>query len=164
MLHTRMALAEDDSFLYEVYAFTRMNEVIAWGWGEQEIHTFLMMQWTMQRKSYQMQYPSAANLIIYDDAKQVGRLMIDRTPQTINLIDISLLPAYRNLGIGSELIRMLQKEATERNVQLHLQVFSNNPAIRLYERHGFKTYSTSDMYRRMCWKYDGTSYGEGIYK
>lgn len=46
---------------------------------------------------------------------------------------------YRNMGIGADLIKNLMHLAKTRfNIELlHLQVYSENPAIHLYERMGF---------------------------
>ncbi len=49
---------------------------------------------------------------------------------------------YRNLGIGKALMEHFEKEAREKfHLELlHLEVYAGNPAIRLYERLGFKEY------------------------
>ncbi len=49
---------------------------------------------------------------------------------------------YRNQGIGALLVKALERRAKERfNIEiLHLEVYANNRAIRLYERLGFKHY------------------------
>lgn len=49
--------------------------------------------------------------------------------------DLYVLQAYRNQGIGSEILRKCVEESRE---NLYLYVFSRNlRAISLYERHGF---------------------------
>lgn len=61
---------------------------------------------------------------------------------------IIVSPQYRNQGIGTRLLKNLAHLAKE-NFQieiLHLQVYSENPAIRLYERMGFKEFG-----RQMGW-------------
>ncbi len=49
---------------------------------------------------------------------------------------------YHNKGIGGALLTHLTNAAREQfNIEiLHLEVYAENPAIRLYERHGFKYY------------------------
>ncbi len=49
---------------------------------------------------------------------------------------------YRNQGIGRLLVQALERRAKERfNIEvLHLEVYENNKAIRLYERLGFTRY------------------------
>lgn len=52
---------------------------------------------------------------------------------------IIVAPAHRNKGIGGDLIKNLTHLAKNYfHIELlHLQVYANNPAIRLYERCGF---------------------------
>ena len=59
-------------------------------------------------------------------------------------ISIALLPDYRGMGIGSELInRLLQKFSNEYEA-VSLSVSAANPAKRLYERLGFSIVSADE--------------------
>ena len=59
----------------------------------------------------------------------------DRTPS----LAISLLPEYRGLGIGAQLLRSLPLLLQENGyLRLSLSVQKDNPALRLYERAGFR--------------------------
>jgi len=51
-------------------------------------------------------------------------------------------PGFRNKGIGSYLIKSVMKLAKEQfHLELlHLQVYAENPAIRLYKRMGFREF------------------------
>lgn len=55
---------------------------------------------------------------------------------------IIVAPSHRNKGIGADLIKNLEHLAKDYfNIELlHLQVYSNNPAIRLYQRCGFSEF------------------------
>ncbi len=58
-----------------------------------------------------------------------------------HLISIAVLPEYRRMGIGSALLeRTISRARSEGNiVSVYLEVrISNEPAIRLYEKFGFK--------------------------
>lgn len=60
----------------------------------------------------------------------------DQTPS----LSISLLPDYRGQGIGSQLLGALLTDLKARKVgQVSLSVSKNNPAYRLYQKHGFET-------------------------
>lgn len=55
---------------------------------------------------------------------------------------------YRNKGVGAALITHLKHYAKERfKIEvLHLEVYDGNPAIRLYERMGFKKYGQQERF------------------
>jgi len=54
-------------------------------------------------------------------------------------ISAAVLPGYRGRGIGSALLAALKREAREQGVaRLSLSVELDNPAVALYERHGFR--------------------------
>jgi ribosomal protein S18 acetylase RimI-like enzyme len=151
-VETRLAKTEDAPFLYEVYSSTRMDEVSAWGWEEHDRNAFLSIQWIMQKNSYQLQFPDAENLIISYEGLNAGRLMLYRTTEKIHLIDISLLPSFRNHGVGSSLLKTLQHEALMKQQIIELHVTPHNPARRLYERLGFQLHESLDFYWKMVWQ------------
>jgi ribosomal protein S18 acetylase RimI-like enzyme len=152
MIETRIAKIEDDPFLCEVYSSTRIDEVSAWGWEESERNAFLTMQWIMQKNSYQHQFPDAENHIISYEGLNAGRMMLKRTKGIIHLIDISLLPLFRNHGVGSSLLKILQHEALMNQQIIELHVTPHNPARLLYERLGFQQHETLDFYWKMVWQ------------
>lgn len=152
MLAKRLARVEDDSFLYEVYKSTRMEEVTAWGWQESEREAFLFSQWTLQRNSYQLQFPDSDNFIVSFNGSDVGRMMLKSTNETNHLIDLSLLPSYRNQGIGSSLLITLQQDSFRNQQVIILHVTPHNPARRLYERLGFQLQEALDFYWQMVWQ------------
>lgn len=55
---------------------------------------------------------------------------------------------YRRRGIGTILMKALEKRAKEKfQIELlHLEVYENNPAIALYERLGFQKYGSHPKY------------------
>src|SRR5262249_50680936 len=81
--------------------------------------------------------PNCALSIIEYDGCSIGRLRVVRTPTSITLAGIQLLPAYQNQRIGSTLIEQLKREADLKQVPLCISVEKDNPgAQRLYERLG----------------------------
>lgn len=61
------------------------------------------------------------------------RSMGDATPE----LAFAVKPAFRRHGIGAALLTQLVKSAPEHS-RISIQAPSNNPAVRLYERFGFK--------------------------
>jgi ribosomal protein S18 acetylase RimI-like enzyme len=152
MLKTRPVHTEDESFLFELYASTRQSELLAWGWDDAMQQNFLRMQWNAQRMGYSHQYPGADHLVILWGDQRAGRLYIFRNNLEIRLVDIALLPAFYNQGIGSSLLQDLQRQAQAADLPLRLRVLKNNPARRLYERLQFATTDEDEMYLRMEWR------------
>jgi ribosomal protein S18 acetylase RimI-like enzyme len=110
------------------------------------------MQYEAQRRSYRMQFPDAEYWVIRCDEVAVGRLIVDRTPEEIHVMDIALLPEFRAQGIGSTVMEAIMNEAlqAEKTVRLHVERF--NPALRWYERLGFGVVSTGPIYLEMVWR------------
>ena len=146
----RDGVSEDTPFLEKLYFETRRDEFAQLGWDENQLATFLKMQFMTQTQSYRMQFPDARNLIIEADGAAVGRLI---ETDDIRLVDIAVLPEFRNQGIGSFVLRRLLKEAKNKAKPVNLQVLKTNiPAIRLYERFGFEKTGESDLYQAMQWR------------
>ena len=129
----RPATVDDEAFLFQLYASTRSDELAALGWNDQQRETFLRMQYDMQRRVY----PEADNYIVLLEGREVGRFMSKRTEEEFLLVDITILPEFRNHGIGTKVIRDHQAEATLNAKPIRLHVLASNFAKRLYERLGF---------------------------
>jgi GNAT superfamily N-acetyltransferase len=69
----------------------------------------------------------------------------DRTPE----ISIGVLARARSQGVGMALLRSLIDEARRRRLGLCLNVRDTNPALRLYERLGFKRVPGSEVRNRV---------------
>ncbi|HKV93756.1 MAG TPA: GNAT family N-acetyltransferase [Candidatus Angelobacter sp.] len=145
----RPASADDQEFLYRLYATTRLKEIAPFGWPEAQQQAFLRMQFTAQQRWYQMSYDAAEHQIIEIDESPIGRLMVLRQPASVHLVDIALLPEFCGQGIGGELIGKLIQECDQAKLPLRLQVQKTNPAQRLYERLGFKKTGEDQIYIQM---------------
>jgi len=151
MLSTRPASLEDDLFLFQVYADTRMSEVASWGWSDDQIQQFLRMQYDAQKRSYTMQSVSQREDIILYGEERIGRWLTREEDDVLTLVDISLLKGFRNQGIGTDLIRHFQQYAIDKIIPIELHVMYGNPAYRLYERMGFEVTGEIPPYLAMKW-------------
>jgi ribosomal protein S18 acetylase RimI-like enzyme len=134
----RPVAPEDDEFLFAVYASSRAEELAQTNWEEAQKLAFLRMQFDAQRGEYFQRFPDADYRVIIVACRPAGRLWVARTPQQIRLLDIALLPEFRNRGIGARLIRELAEEARRAGLPLRHMVFQlNEDALRFYERLGF---------------------------
>ena len=155
-LRRRCVSAQDDRFLSVVYAATRDDEMNRVPWDEERKATFLMEQFLAQKTDYERRFPSALHEIILFRDEPIGRIWVDRREREIRLLDIALLPEYRNRGVGSALIGRLQEEAARENLLLrHCVLKTNAPAIRFYKRLGFIPVDDMGMHELMQWRPQG---------
>jgi ribosomal protein S18 acetylase RimI-like enzyme len=101
---------------------------------------------------FRRHYATARVSTIRVDGRNAGFLQTSETEADINLDQIHLEAAYRSRGIGSQLIRDLQREARAKNKTLSLSVVRNNPAIALYERLGFRLVDEDATKLHMLWE------------
>ena len=145
----RPASAADSDFLFYVYASTREDEMASWGWSDAQRSSFLRMQYEVRARGYSASYPSAETSIILLGDTPAGSLILSRGPGEIRLVDIALLPQFRNRGLGEYLIRMLLSDAARSKSAVRLSVLRGNRAAHLYERLGFEVTGGDAMYCEM---------------
>jgi GNAT superfamily N-acetyltransferase len=148
-LSLRPAQDEDQPFLFDLYCDVRGPELDAWGWPAPQREVFLRMQFEAQRRSYRGAYPDAVDRIVCWSGAPVGRILVAAEPEGSCLVDIALLAALRNRGIGTQLIQESIAECERNGSALRLQVLRGNPAHRLYLRIGFRETSSDAMYIQM---------------
>ncbi len=142
----------DMEFLYRVYASTREAELTLTDWDDAQKESFLRMQFNAQHTYYQEYYPNSAFLVILADGEQAGRLYVDRWPDQIRVVDIAVLPQYRNAGIGTTLLKDLLAEGALSGKPVTIHVEQYNPALRLYNRLGFSRIGERGVYYLMEWR------------
>jgi GNAT superfamily N-acetyltransferase len=140
-------VSEDDfPFLRKVYRSTREEELSQANMSEEDKSRFIEFQFNAQHLHYSQAYKDAEfNLILLDD-KPVGRLYIWRTETQIRIMDIALLPDFQGKGVGTKILQSIiqESEKSGKKVTIHVEYF--NPALRLYERLGFKKVDDSGIY------------------
>jgi ribosomal protein S18 acetylase RimI-like enzyme len=156
MISLRPITPADESFLAKLYASTRWDELAPTSWSDEEKTVFCRRQFDAQSAHYREHYPEALFQIIERNGESIGRLYVARWEREIRIVDISLLPEFRGAGIGSQLLRELQEEAhsTGKTLTIHVERF--NPALRLYERLGFKQVEDKGVYLLMRWSADNS--------
>jgi len=147
----RDATAEDEPLLREAYASTRAMELAMVPWSDEQRAAFLKFQFDAQDSHYREHYPEASRQIILKDTEPVGRLYVLRGSTQIKILDITVLPQYRNAGVGTTLLRELLAEAeqTARTVVIWVEHF--NPSQNLFQRLGFSKIEEHDFNHLMEW-------------
>ncbi len=148
----RPVTPEDTAFLRELYASTRADELAVTGWPEAERRAFCDSQFALQDRSYRQSYPEARFDVIEADGSPIGRLLVATGSEERVLLDIALVPGWRNHGVGTLLLRWLQTEAARHRQTVVLTVDVDGPAERLYRRLGFDLRADGPVHRTLAWR------------
>ena len=152
ILTLRPVSTDDNEFLLSVYASTRTEELAQVQWAEGQQELFLKWQFDLQRQEYDARFPDAEYYVILIDGTPAGRVWIGRDAEEIRLLDISILPAFQNRGVGTLLLKQLIVEAENTSKPLRHMVFVlNDNAHRFYERLGFVIIEDLGAYKHMEW-------------
>lgn len=127
----------DEEFLLKVYGSTREQELAQVPWTAEQKGQFVRMQYEAQKSHYAAQHPIASQEIICVEDDDAGRLYLDRSGEKFHILDITVLPEYRNRGAGSFLLGQIMTEAKEAGKPVSIYVETFNPSLRLFQRLGF---------------------------
>lgn len=136
----------DLPFLKQVYKSTREEELKMVDWPENQKEQFITQQFEAQHDYYQQVYNEASFEIILYSGKPAGRLYLWESEKQIRIVDISLLPPFRNRGIGSQILNQLIEKSDKNLKTLSIHVECYNPALSLYKRLGFEQKDHTGVY------------------
>lgn len=145
-------MPDDEQFLIDLYYSTR-DDIQMTPLDEEQKKNLSMMQYLAQKQHYTTYYHNFRHEIILFDGVAVGRLWTARYETEIVGMDLSILPEYRNLKIGTILLTGLFDEATASNRVFNIHVLkSNHQALRLYERLNCKFTGETPTHFKMQWR------------
>jgi GNAT superfamily N-acetyltransferase len=142
----RLAGTADEEFLCAVYASTRAEELAVTGWSDEQKVAFLRSQFDAQHRYYRENYRGAEFWVIRVAERDAGRLYVGRFGEELRIIDLALLPEFRGRGVATSLLGSLIREAAGLGLPLRIHVERFNPALRLYERLGFRLVADRGVY------------------
>ncbi|WP_083570839.1 GNAT family N-acetyltransferase [Mariniphaga anaerophila] len=137
---------DDLPFLIKLYRSTREEELSLTAMSEEEKQRFIEFQFNAQHAHYTNAYKDAEFNLVLINNKPAGRLYVWRTESQIRIMDIALLPEHRGKGTGTKLLQALINESKETEKKLNIHVEYYNPALRLYQRLGFKKTDDTGVY------------------
>jgi ribosomal protein S18 acetylase RimI-like enzyme len=143
---------EDREFLAALYASTRTEEMSQVPWTTEQKAQFLAMQFEAQTWHYSQEYDPAGFFVIEHEARPVGRLYRELQGSDVHIIDISIVPEMRGLGLGTMLLQEILDEAASQKRTASIYVEHFNPARRLYDRLGFREIGENGVYHLMRWE------------
>jgi ribosomal protein S18 acetylase RimI-like enzyme len=150
-LHFHRVAQADLAFVYALYAQVRAAELAPVPWPQDAKDAFLAEQAALQHRHYVANYPGADLLVVADASGPIGRVYVYRSPGEIRLMDIALMPDWRNRGIGTRLLNEILDEARATGSTVTLHVEPDNPAQRLYRRLGFRLIEHRGVYDFLGW-------------
>ncbi len=104
-----------------------------------------------QEEMFNQKFDPLANKWIVVDGVQVGIVRYRDNGDHFYIDIIEIYPKYQGQGYGSTVINGVLSEANRRGIDVDLQVFKINPAIRLYERLGFQRIGETERHFQMRW-------------
>lgn len=146
-----MRSPDDHPFLFALYHSVRMGELAGTDWPDEQKLEFLAQQFTFQHHAYTTNYPGAQLDIVEMDGEPIGRWYVHRGRDDIRVMDIAIMPAWRNHGIGQWLLRAVMDEGTAAGKPVTIHVEKMNPAMRLYLRLGFVKIKDAEVYDLLEW-------------
>lgn len=144
----------DLPFLERVYGSTRESELAQTDWSDAQKAQFIAFQFRAQHQHYTTHYHGARFLVIERDDVPIGRLYLHWREDELRIVDIALLPEARGTGIGGVLLRALMAQAAGQGKGVSIHVERMNPAMRLYQRLGFRRIGEHGIYHLMQWRPD----------
>ena len=148
----RPATPADAPALFALFAEEKAAELAGLSLAAEQLLPLLEMQYRGREFSYSQ---AAANLaddvLCLSDGTAVGRILIDRRADGIRVMDVAVLAAYRNRGIGTQVLEQVQQAAHKASLPVRLRVMKGNAAGRLYKRLGFTSVSSDAISMELEW-------------
>lgn len=144
--------SSDQAFLAAVYASTRQSELALVDWNAAQKDAFLAMQFAAQHQHYQAHYTDADFFVVLRDGQACGRFYLARWPGELRVVELSILPAYQNFGIGTQILESVLAEAANLGKPVHIHVEHSNRAQKLYRRLGFVPVQEHGVHVLMEWR------------
>lgn len=146
LVSLRAVVPEDESFLRELYATTRKDDLRLTDWDDAQKAAFCAWQFQLQQLDYARNYPADGHWIIVRDGAPVGRVWIAEREDHLFVVDLSVLPEHQGGGLGTQVMEGVFAEADEAAVPVRLTAFrSNQKAIAFYEGLGFRESEGDEM-------------------
>jgi len=116
------------------------------------VAAIIQQQQQLQAEGYAHTYPDAHFLMLEDEGMPVGRVVLNRSPRDLRVVDLSIAPAARRKGHARAVLRALQERAADEGLSVSLRVRRDNPEARaLYASLGFERTASDEMAEQMRW-------------
>jgi ribosomal protein S18 acetylase RimI-like enzyme len=149
--YLRACTEADDAFVYDVFCTTWESEVAALPNQNLAQHV-LRIQHIAQERRFASRYPHHERYVVVENGEPAGRLYVQHADETMHVIDLTLMPRFRDRGIGTRLFHDLFEVAAREDTSVTLRVERRNErATELYSALGFRLVSMDDVDNYFEW-------------
>ncbi len=139
----RNGKSSDSKRLYDLYCSTMKTYVEeTWGWDED-----------FQRNGFIKKLPPEKFCIIVKNGADIGAYFIIYNNDHLKLEMLIVDPGEQNQGVGTLVMKMLQRESKEAKKPLRLNIIKVNPVKSFYLELGFLVYEEGKELINMEWDY-----------
>jgi len=142
----------DQEFLDELYFASRedLHQAVP---DAALLRQLIAMQHTTYKAGLRQNFPEAEYWVLQREGRPIGRVVVNRSPQDLRLLDLAIVPAARRAGAAKAVVRALQAAAALCMQPMTLAVGqANHPARNLYLRLGFTVQSEDHVLAQMAWR------------
>lgn len=143
----------DADFMRTLFFSYRQPQLQGIGGSAVDNLALLEQQYQLQCRHYQQLSGPLAWGVVEMAGQPVGRLYLQQREHSLHLLDLILLPAFQQQGLGSALLRAVQAQARQQGAAgVSLYVEMTNPrAMQLYQRLGFVPMAMQGVHLHMLW-------------
>jgi len=125
----------DAEFLAAVF---RVNALELYGAAGPALEPMIPLQYRSQLQAYAMAYPDARSEIVLSSDQPVGRLLTDRNDESLHVVDIAILPGWRQKGLARAALGVVQQRAAAASLAVTARVIvTNSASLALFGSLGF---------------------------
>lgn len=147
----RQITEEDSKISYEIFLAGRPDLHHFASVNDNICKSIIKQQYELSQAHTNLEELKSRFLIIYE-GKPIGRFYLRHNNMNVEITSLSILPQYRNMGIGRYVMEKIISNAKEKGKDINLKVaWYNLDARRLYERLGFKEIDNHTIYVEMCY-------------
>ena len=134
---------------FALYSEVKIEELGLTEWEPDERLRLLRTQFEARRRGYS----GAVERVIIHDGVPAGWLTIDEDGSAVRCVDLAIRPGARGRGLGTDVLRGLQRRAAALDLPLVLSVLRTNLRARsLYDRLGFHETGGTDTHAYLEWR------------
>ena len=133
-----------------MFAAWRGLEFASAGCSDSQVELLLRLQFQSQQREYAARFPDSSPSIILAGGRQVGAVHFARSEQEYRIVEIAILPEYRNRKIGTLILQEFLEEADRHGKPVFVSVAKlNSGSIHFHINLGFKICGDDGVYLQM---------------